>query len=253
MPTSGAIGAIIASRLSSFSALSWTSCGSPALMICSRTSLISCWKTSSSPSSFWMIAHLLAQVNLALGAIHLLMHLAGDLVLQFQHAQFLTEQFGDAIQPLLDVERLQQPLALLGGQRQRRGDQVGQPAGIVGVEGVEQHLFRDVVVQFNRALEQVQHRLHGGVGLARVRVDLRQRARFGDQVRARLGEAHDLDAAAPLPERAEAVVRHSQDAPERDLDADGVELVRAGVDRVRVDLRDADHGLLRRPASLRRR
>ena len=197
--------------------------------------------------------HLLAQVNLALRAIHLLMHLAGDLVFQFEHAQFLTEQFGDVIEPLFDVERFQQPLAFFARQRQRRGDQVSQPAGIIGVERVKQHFFRDIVVQFNRALEQVQHRLHGGVGLARVRVDLCQRARFGDQIGARLREADDLDAPAPLTERAEAVVRHPQNATERDLDADRVEFVRARIDRVRVELRHADHASAARPAWLRRR
>ena len=133
-----------------------------------------------------MIAHLLAQVDFALRAIHLLMNLAGDLVLQFEHVQFLIEQFGDVIEPLLDVEHLQQTLAIFGRQRQRRGDQVRQPAGIIGVERVEQHFFRDVVVQFDGALEQVQHRLHGRAGFARVRVDLVEDARFGDQIRARL-------------------------------------------------------------------
>ena len=154
-------------------------------------------------------AQLFAQINLALGAIHLLMHLAGDLVLEFKHAQFLTKQFSDVIESFLDVERFQQALTFFRRQGERRGDQIRQPAGIIGVECVEQHFFRDVVVQLNRALEQIQDGLHGGVGFARVRVDLRQRAGFGNHVGTRLRETNDLDAAATLTQRAEAVIGHS--------------------------------------------
>ena len=46
------------------------------------------------------LLHLLAQVKLALAFIHLILDPAVDLVFQFQHIQFLGQQFVDPLQPL---------------------------------------------------------------------------------------------------------------------------------------------------------
>ena len=111
MPTSGAIGAISASRASSFMRLLVDFRRQPGLndLLADFVDLL---LENVFLAQFVLDdAHLLAQINLALRAIHLLMHLAGDLVLQFEHAQFLTEQFSDVIEPLFDVEHFQQALA----------------------------------------------------------------------------------------------------------------------------------------------
>ena len=70
---------------------------------------------------------LLAQEVLALALLHLGLHLRLDLRAELEHLELAAQDRRDLPQPLLDVDRLEQLLALLGLDRaQRRGDEVGR-------------------------------------------------------------------------------------------------------------------------------
>ena len=105
------------------------------------------------------LAELLAQVMLALGLAHLLLDLvldAGadleDLLLPRQHPRH-------ELQALGDVDLFQDLLLLLQGQVQVEGDQVGQAAGVLDVDGHHLQLLRQL-------RGEVDHRLELGVDAA---------------------------------------------------------------------------------------
>ena len=85
---------------------------------------------------------LLAQVHLPLAVAQLLLNLRLDRRLGVEHADLTLDADQHPPQPLLDRERLEQPLPL--GRRQLRvaGDQVGELSGVVDVvEHLLDHLF----------------------------------------------------------------------------------------------------------------
>ena len=84
--------------------------------------------------------HLLAQIHLALALAELFLHLRLDLLLRFEQADLPLHVHEHATQPLLDAQRLEQPLLLGDGELDVAGDEVGELARIG--DGVE-HLVDD--------------------------------------------------------------------------------------------------------------
>ena len=70
--------------------------------------------------------HLLAQVHLALALAQLFLDLRLDLFLRLEHADLPLDVHEHAAQPLLDAQRLEQPLLLGDGQLDVAGDEVGE-------------------------------------------------------------------------------------------------------------------------------
>ena len=93
--------------------------GGSASSICSRSSLISAWVSSSSPSSCWIAFSCCAQEVLALRLVHLGLDLGLDLRAELHHLELAGEDLGEAPQPLRDVALLEQLLLLLGLDPQR--------------------------------------------------------------------------------------------------------------------------------------
>ncbi len=110
------------------------------------------------------LLHLLAQVEFALALIHFILDTAVDFIFQFEHIQFLGQQFVDALQALARVFHQEQLLALGQVDGNCRGDHVRQPARFGDVHGKEMGLFGDGPVQGDAALEQVQGIAHQGLG-----------------------------------------------------------------------------------------
>ena len=74
--------------------------------------------------------HLLAQQEFALALVHLLLHLLVNLVAQLEDFLFFGKLVDQRFQALANVECFEQLLAHHGGQRrQRRSDEIRQPAG----------------------------------------------------------------------------------------------------------------------------
>ena len=85
---------------------------------------------------------LLAQDVLALGLVHLGLDLGLDLALQLEDLDLASEEAGDELQALDDVDRLEQLLALLGGHVRAVGDHVGEQARLGDVAGGDGRLGR---------------------------------------------------------------------------------------------------------------
>ena len=78
--------------------------------------------------------HLLAQVVLALRLLHLVLHFGLDLVAQLLNFQFLRQMLVNLLQPNVDVRGFQYFLLVRGRKRrQRRGDEIHQPARLFDI------------------------------------------------------------------------------------------------------------------------
>ena len=139
----------------------------PASSICSRSSLISAWVSSSSPSSLLDRLQLLAQEVLALGLVHLGLDLGLDLRAELHHLELAREDLRQAPQPLGDVALLEQLLLLLDLDPQRAGDHVAERLGVVDVGDRDLQLLGQVGDALDDARE-------GGLDVARERLQLRR-------------------------------------------------------------------------------
>ena len=86
---------------------------------------------------------LLAEDVLPLGLVHLGLDLALDLPLELQDLDLAGEERRDELEPLDDVDRLEELLALLGRHVRAVGDHVGEQAGLADVAGRDRGLRRD--------------------------------------------------------------------------------------------------------------
>ena len=125
--------------------------------------------------------HLLAQVVLALRLLHPVLHFGLDLVAQLLDFEFLRQMLVDFFQPHADVGGFERVL-LVGGRkrRQRRSDEIHQPARLVDVHGDGRQFIRQRRRARHDLLEQGQH-------VALQRFDFRVLGRNGFGNRFRLG------------------------------------------------------------------
>ncbi len=112
------------------------------------------------------LSHLLAQVELALALVHLVLDPRMDLILQLEHIHFLRQDLVHAFQADGRIGRQEKGLPFLKVERERGGDHIRQPARLGDVHGEEVRLLRDGTVQLDAAIEEVQHGAHGRLGLA---------------------------------------------------------------------------------------
>ena len=87
--------------------------------------------------------HLLAQDVLALGLVHLGLDLGLDAALELEHLDLLGEEGRCQPQPIGDVDRLEQLLALLGRHLRAVGGHVRQQSAVDDVARRDRHLRRD--------------------------------------------------------------------------------------------------------------
>ena len=101
---------------------------------------------------------LLAEEVLALALLHLGLDLRLDLRAELEHLELAGEDPGDHAEPLLDVDRLEDLLPLLDGDRpHRRGDEVGERARVVDVRGGELQLLGQIRRETDDARELALH------------------------------------------------------------------------------------------------
>ena len=102
------------------------------------------------------LAHMLAQVVLALRFAQLLSHFGLQAAAEFQDLDLAGEQLQQPLHPLPQVDRLQDLLALLERQsRHLRGNQVRQNVRILNVAGHALHLVRQVRRELHDAAEHL--------------------------------------------------------------------------------------------------
>ena len=141
--------------------------------------------------------HLLAQEVLALGLAHLGLDLRLDLRAQLEHLQLAAQDRRRRTQPLLDVRRLEQLLLLLGLEAERRGDEVGEHAGVVDVRRGELQLVGQRRDELDHPRELVLHRSRERLDLAALLVDVGKLHELPDRIRVVRRPALEPDPLSP--------------------------------------------------------
>ena len=127
---------------------------------------------------------LLAQEVLALALLHLRLHLRLDLRAELEHLELAIEDRRDPPQALLDVDRLEDLLPLLGLDRaQRRRDEVRERARVVDVRRRELQLLRQVRREPDDAREEPLDVARQRLDLGRLDQHVGQRVELAEQVR----------------------------------------------------------------------
>ena len=189
--------------------------------------------------------HLLAQIVVALRLLDLVLDFGLDLVAKLLDFELFGEVLIDALKARGDVGGFEQ-LLLVGRsqERQRRGDEVDQPAGLLDIHGDGLQLVRergrsgDDLLKFrqNIALQRLDLRALFGKNL-RNGLDRRGHERLD------LREHAELDALGAFGEDEEALVGHFDDFMDGRERAVGVQIARLRRIHARVALGDDDNGL----------
>ena len=195
--------------------------------------------------------HLLVQVVLALGLLHLPLHAVPDLLLGLHDRDLALHEGVDLFQALGDAEDLQQFLLVGDPDVEVRGDAVGQLAGVLDARQGGQGLGRHLLVQLNVGLELLDHGAAQGLDLGRRRCVLGHQGDLAGEPFGLFREADDAGAAATLDEHLHRAVGQAQELEDGRHDADLEDVVVAGIVVVLVLLGDEQdlarlglHGLL---------
>ena len=150
---------------------------------------------------------LFPQVIFPLGFVDPLPHLGLNLGADFQDGKLLGERKVGLLQPLPDIERLQD--ALFVGKRKIQGgsDEIGQSSRLVDIHGHDRQLSGKVGGHFHDFLEDPFDPHHEGLQIGLFLLVL-QGSDLGADKRLALGKFGEADAGDPLDQKAEAVVRH---------------------------------------------
>ena len=168
---------------------------------------------------------LLAQDVLALGLVHLRLDFGLDATLQLEDLDLAAKEGGDELQPLDDVDRLEQLLALLGGHVRAVGDHVGQESGLADVACRDRSLRRDRSAVGDILLDLGLHAAHEGLDLEAARAVVSQFLDRRPQIRTRARQAVHAHARLALDDRPDGAVLELHDL--RDL-GEGADLVELG-------------------------
>ena len=120
---------------------------------------------------------LLAEEVVALGLGQLAADLLLDLGRKLQDRELPREVLAQPLEPGPDVDLAQQALLLLDRERQARGQQVGQPARLAGVDRRDLKLFGDLLALVDHPLKEPVDVVHQGVELDALLDDLLAAAR----------------------------------------------------------------------------
>ena len=171
--------------------------------------------------------HLLAQDVLALGLVHLGLDLGLDSALQLEDLDLLGEERRCQPQPVRDVDRLEQLLALLGRHLRAVGGHVGQQPTVDDVAGGDRHLRRHRGAAVHVLLDLAVDRGHQRLDLERLLAGVVDDLDACLEVRIGLQQVEQPDAALALDDRADRAVLQPDDLGDLGEGADRVELVDA--------------------------
>ncbi len=112
--------------------------------------------------------HLLVEVVLALGLLHLALDARADALLDLQHGDFALHQAEHFFQPFGNNRRLQDRLLVGNLHRQMRSNRVGELGVILDLLNDADNLGRHFLVELHIAFELGDHRARHGFGLNRI-------------------------------------------------------------------------------------
>ena len=155
----------------------------------------------------------------ALGLGELAADLLLDLGRELEHRELPRQVLAQPLQPGPDVDLAQQALLLLDRERQARGQQVGQPARLAGVDRGDLKLLGDLLALVDHPLEEPVDVVHQGVELDPLLDDLLARLDLGRPGTARSATTADQPGPVlPLaddPRRAVGELEHLEDRARR--------------------------------------
>ena len=176
--------------------------------------------------------------------LHLFLDLRLDLRAELEHLELAAQDRGDLTQPRPDVGELEQRLLLLGLQAQRRGDEVRERARVLDVRGGELQLFGQI-------RDEPDHPCEEALDVPRERLDLgclfeliRQIGELADEIGVILQRPHEPDASQTLDEDAQGPVGNLDHLVDHGRGPDEVEVVEAGLLRLRIlDGDESEHAI----------
>ena len=188
---------------------------------------------------------LLVEVILALLFVHVVAHLALDLLLQFKHLLRLGQHGKESVGYLVEVACLQNPLTHRKFSLDVAGHEIQQKHGVFDALDGKARLLRQVARAGDDLYGQVPDRLQQSLELARVGYVFRSRVRYhgGLHVGFVLDGFHHLEAADALYDDRDAAVGHLESLEDLRRSAYLVEVVKHRLVHIRFLLRDDTDGL----------
>ena len=150
--------------------------------------------------------HLLVEVILALGLLHLALDARADALLDLQHGDFALHQAEHLLQPLGDGRRLQDHLLVGNLDREMRGHRVGELGIVLDLLDHADHFRRHLLVQLHIVLELVDDRARKRLGLDLLAAGVRQHDGVGLIVLGAVGVVLDLGARSALDQHLDGAV-----------------------------------------------
>ena len=167
--------------------------------------------------------HLLVEIVLALGLLHLPLHAVPDLLLGLHDRDLTLHEGVDLLQALHDVEDLEQALLLGDLHRQMTGDAVGELTGRVDLRHRGQRLRRHLLVQFDVVLELLDDRARQRLGLGRGRAVFGNEGDLGFVELFLRGETGNTGARLAFDQHLHGAVRKLQQLQNRRHDPDVID------------------------------
>ena len=143
---------------------------------------------------------LLAEEVLALGVLHLRLHLGLDLRAELEHLELAVEDDGELAEARLDVRLLEQLLLLGRLEAHRRRDQVRERARVLGVRGGKLQLVGQIGDEADHPAEKRLDVAAESLDLGLRAVDVREVAELADEVGVALDDAFEPHPAHALDE-----------------------------------------------------
>ncbi len=150
--------------------------------------------------------HLLVEVVLALGLLHLALDARADALLDLQHRDFALHQAEHLFQPLGDRRRLQDHLLVGNLDREMRGHRVGELGVVLDLLDDADDLGRHLLVELHIVLELVDDRARERLGLDLLAGIVGEHDRVGLEIFGAVGVAADLRARGALDQHLDGAV-----------------------------------------------
>ena len=169
--------------------------------------------------------HLLVEIILTLGLLHLALDARADLLLDLQNADLAFHQTQHALQPAGHIGLLQQGLLFLDLDRQMGRNAVGQLGGLADLRQRRQRFRRHLLVQFDIVFELGRHGTHQRFQLGLVAGIIRER--LADRLIIVLARriTGDLDTAAALDQHLDRAVGQFEQLQDRRHHTHGVDCI----------------------------